>query len=112
MLSIDKKDSESIQEFADDIICIEDELAVGGYVIESFDKCYALLEGLLTIYDTIKTMLREGDDLSFPQIVAKLETREEGIKQQNVGSSEDDDKRRIPALMTDSRVRKKKLGQK
>ena len=80
LLSMKKGPTQSMQEYSNEITSIENQLAASGYKLTSFDKKYALLEGLSDEYDTTRTILREKDDLSFEQIVAKLESREEELK--------------------------------
>ena len=80
LLSLSKHESQSIQEYGNSIVHIKNELAASGYQLSNFDRKFALLEGLSESYDTIRTILRENEDLNFPQLIAKLEVREEELK--------------------------------
>ena len=86
LLSLSKHDSQTVQEYANSIISIENELAASGHQISDFDIICALLEGLSESYDTIRTILREKEGLNFPQLVAKLEMREEELKYSKASS--------------------------
>lgn len=54
LLSLQKGDSQSIQEFRNLIANIENQLAASGYQLEFFDKRYALQVDFSGTYDTIK----------------------------------------------------------
>lgn len=83
LLTIKNKESQSIQEFVNEICDIENRLAMSGYTLNSEDKRFALLEGLPDDYEMLKTVL-EGDELqNFEAIVDRLLIREDQIKRRN-----------------------------
>ena len=113
LLSTRKEDSQSIQQFGNSITKIENELASSGYTVSSFDKCFALLEGLPASYDTIRTVLREKEDVSFEEMVGKLEAREEELKQKGtVGTQNASEGEKVQALTTSSGGVKQRKGKK
>ena len=80
LLSLKMDESQTVQEYANSITMIENELAASNYTLSQFDKKYALIEGLPSDYDTIRTILREQEKLTFAELVAKLEVRAEEIR--------------------------------
>lgn len=73
-----------MQQFANAITSIANDLASSGYMLPKFDKEFALLEGLPDSFDTIRTILHERcdneeTDITFEQKVARLDIREEEL---------------------------------
>lgn len=80
LISLKKQGTQTIQEYANSINGIENDLAASGYELPKFDKIFALFEGLSQEYETIRSILLERADderesLTFEQHVERLETK-------------------------------------
>ena len=106
LLCLKKKETQTIQEYANVIADIENQLAASEFLLSEFDKKFALLQGLPQEYDTIRTYLREKDTDTFAQLVAKLEIREEELRN-NIEVSEKNGKQ-PKAFLSGGKTDKKK----
>lgn len=72
-------DKQSLRSFVESISEIENDLALSNYKLSADDKTFALLQGLRDEFDVYRSVLQNNPELSFEEIVSRLEIREEEI---------------------------------
>jgi len=73
---------QTIRSYVNSICEIENELGMKGLELSDEDKKFALLEGLREEYSILKSILQHQQDLSFEEMVSRLESREDDIERQ------------------------------
>lgn len=77
VLNLLMKPEQTVRAYVNSIYEIENELALTGMELSDDDKRFALLEGLREEYVILKTILQHETELSFEEMVSRLEAREE-----------------------------------
>jgi len=81
---------QSVRSYVNSIYEIENELALTGYELSDEDKKFALLEGLHDGYNIMRTILQHETELSFEDMVSRLEAREDELLREGSGTAEED----------------------